>query len=34
MNTATMARMAFFHVDADFAPALLDTLPRPLDLMR
>lgn len=28
------ARMAFFHIDADFAPALLDTLPKPLDLMR
>ena len=33
-RAATMARMAFFHIDADFAPALLDTLPKPLDLMR
>lgn len=30
----SMARMAFFHIDAQFAPALLDTLPKPLDLMR
>lgn len=28
------ARMAFFHVDAEFDPKLLETLPRPLDLMR
>ena len=29
-----MARMAFFHLDAAFDPALLATLPQPLDLMR
>ena len=28
------ARMAFFHIDAEFSPGLLDTLPQPLDLMR
>ncbi|TIX49753.1 cupin domain-containing protein [Alteraurantiacibacter aquimixticola] len=30
----SVTRMAFFHLDARFAPELLDTLPRPLDLMR
>ena len=29
-----LARMAFFHIDAEFDPALLATLPQPLDLMR
>jgi len=29
-----MTRMAFFHIDAEFDPALLATLPQPLDLMR
>jgi oxalate decarboxylase/phosphoglucose isomerase-like protein (cupin superfamily) len=28
------ARMAFFHVDAEFAAELLAKLPKPLDLMR
>jgi uncharacterized cupin superfamily protein len=28
------ARMAFFHVDAQFSEALLDNLPKPLELMR
>jgi mannose-6-phosphate isomerase-like protein (cupin superfamily) len=28
------ARMAFFHIDADFSQPLLDKLPQPLDLMR
>lgn len=32
-RTDCMARMAFFHIDAQFAPALLDTLPQPLELM-
>lgn len=29
-----VARCAFFHIDATFDEALLDTLPKPLDLMR
>jgi quercetin dioxygenase-like cupin family protein len=29
-----MTRMAFFHVDSEFSPELLDKLPKPLDLMR
>ena len=28
-----IARMAFFHIDAAFAPELLDKLPKPLELM-
>lgn len=28
------ARIAFFHLDARFSPALLQTLPEPLELMR
>ena len=28
------ARIAFFHIDAQFSPQLLDTLPSPLELMR
>jgi mannose-6-phosphate isomerase-like protein (cupin superfamily) len=28
------ARLAFFHIDADFSPELLAQLPQPLDLMR
>ncbi len=28
-----VARMAFFHIDADFSPELLDKLPKPLKLM-
>jgi naringenin degradation protein FdeH len=28
------ARMAFFHIDAQFNEALLDKLPKPLELMR
>ena len=30
----TTARMAFFHIDAEFSPELLDKLPQPLELMR
>ena len=30
----SVARMAFFHIDADFSPELLAKLPQPLDLMR
>jgi hypothetical protein len=30
----TVARMAFFHVDAEFSPELLSRLPQPLELMR
>jgi hypothetical protein len=26
--------MAFFHVDSEFSPELLDKLPKPLDVMR
>jgi mannose-6-phosphate isomerase-like protein (cupin superfamily) len=33
-RTDRITRMAFFHIDAEFAPALLATLPRPLELMR
>lgn len=29
-----LARMAFFHVDAEFSEELLATLPQPLELMR
>lgn len=29
-----LARMAFFHIDAEFAQELLRTLPQPLELMR
>ena len=28
-----VALMAFFHVDAEFSPELLDKLPKPLELM-
>lgn len=28
------ALMAFFHIDAEFSPELLDKLPKPLELMR
>jgi mannose-6-phosphate isomerase-like protein (cupin superfamily) len=28
-----MARMAFFHIDAQFGDTLLETLPKPLELM-
>ncbi len=28
------ARAAFFHIDAEFSPELLDKLPKPLELMR
>jgi len=29
-----IARMAFFHIDAEFSPELLAKLPQPLELMR
>ena len=29
-----LARMAFFHIDAEFSPELLARLPQPLELMR
>jgi hypothetical protein len=29
-----VARMAFFHIDAEFSPELLARLPKPLELMR
>ncbi|HVO45380.1 MAG TPA: cupin domain-containing protein [Steroidobacteraceae bacterium] len=29
-----IARMAFFHIDAEFSESLLAVLPRPLDLLR
>ncbi len=29
-----VARMAFFHIDAQFSQELLDKLPKPLDLLR
>ncbi len=29
-----VARMAFFHIDAEFSPELLAKLPQPLELMR
>ena len=29
-----VTRMAFFHIDAEFDQALLETLPKPLDLMK
>jgi len=32
-RTGEMARMAFFHVDAQVSGELLDTLPKPLELM-
>ena len=32
-RTDTVTRMAFFHLDARFAPELLETLPQPLELM-
>jgi hypothetical protein len=31
---ATTARMAFFHIDAEFSDELLGKLPQPLELMR
>ena len=31
---AQPARMAFFHIDAQFSPELLQVLPKPLQLMR
>ena len=33
-RSETTARMAFFHMDAEFSPELLDKLPKPLELMR
>ena len=33
-RTDKIARMAFFHIDAEFSEALVDTLPKPLELMR
>jgi mannose-6-phosphate isomerase-like protein (cupin superfamily) len=33
-RSEAMARMAFFHIDAQFSAALLATLPHPLELMR
>ena len=32
-RTDTVTRMAFFHINARFSDALLETLPKPLDLM-
>lgn len=32
-RTDSVTRMAFFHLNARFAPELLETLPQPLDLM-
>lgn len=33
-RTDTITRCAFFHIDATFDEALLETLPQPLELMR
>jgi mannose-6-phosphate isomerase-like protein (cupin superfamily) len=33
-RSSQLARMAFFHVDAQFSPDLLQMLPKPLELMR
>jgi hypothetical protein len=33
-RSAKPARMAFFHIDADFSQALLYDLPKPLELLR
>jgi quercetin dioxygenase-like cupin family protein len=33
-RSAGIARMAFFHIDAEFSADLLALLPQPLDLMR
>jgi mannose-6-phosphate isomerase-like protein (cupin superfamily) len=33
-RSAQPARMAFFHIDAQFGPDLLKVLPQPLELMR
>lgn len=33
-RTDRPARIAFFHIDAEFSPELLETLPTPLELMR
>lgn len=33
-RTDTLARIAFFHLDATFSEALLERLPKPLELMR
>jgi mannose-6-phosphate isomerase-like protein (cupin superfamily) len=33
-RSAQRARMAFFHIDAQFSPELLQLLPKPLELMR
>ncbi|MCP5144014.1 MAG: cupin domain-containing protein [Gammaproteobacteria bacterium] len=33
-RSETLARMAFFHIDAQFSDELLDKLPQPLPLMR
>jgi mannose-6-phosphate isomerase-like protein (cupin superfamily) len=33
-RSAQPARMAFFHIDAQFSPDLLAVLPKPLELMR
>ena len=33
-RSAQPARMAFFHIDAQFSPELLQLLPKPLELMR
>jgi hypothetical protein len=33
-RTDKVARMAFFHIDAEFSEALLERLPKPLELMR
>jgi mannose-6-phosphate isomerase-like protein (cupin superfamily) len=33
-RSAQLARMAFFHIDAQFSPELLQMLPEPLELMR
>lgn len=33
-RTDKVARAVFFHIDAEFSPELLSTLPNPLELMR
>jgi uncharacterized cupin superfamily protein len=33
-RTDKVARMAFFHIDAEFSEELLSKLPNPLELMR
>ena len=33
-RSSTMARMAFFHIDAEFSEELLAKLPKPLNLIR